>query len=246
VRHDAASTRESWSDFFARGASMAHHTTREEVMVFGPDVALLNWQGNAECQMRNGSVLRFDPAGSVALFRRIEGAWKIAYLQDSSARPQAIRPAAAPELPAVPPAEIAAKLTQAFNHHDAAALARLYAEDQVTVLPGRAEPVRGREAKEQLVAGYFRAFPDLRIDTPVVVVTGTSIVCSGTMTGTNTGPLARPAGDQPPTGRSISLPISYILTVGPDGLVHTDHTYFDEAGFAAQLGLELPPLAPAN
>jgi hypothetical protein len=49
--------------------------------------------------------------------------------------------------------------------------------------------------------------------------------------------LELPEGEMPATGRYVTLPLVYILKVGPDGLVQRDHTYFDEASFLKQLGL---------
>jgi predicted ester cyclase len=131
---------------------------------------------------------------------------------------------------------IATQLTQAFNNHDPAGVGRLYSPDQSTLLPGL-PPVEGRAAKEEMLAGYFRAFPDLKLEIPLVICSGEYIVCEGTMSGTNTGPLESPEGQVPATGCYVTLPLAYILKVGSDGLVKQDHTYFDEASFLKQLGL---------
>ncbi len=133
--------------------------------------------------------------------------------------------------------EIASALIAAFNGHDAERLASLYTDDQVTVLPGAPEPVRGRKSKEEMVAGYFGAFPDLTLEIPLVLVSGNHIVCAGHMAGTNTGPLASPEGEMPPTGRRVEIRIAFILRARPDGLIEEDQTYFDEAEFLKQLGV---------
>lgn len=131
---------------------------------------------------------------------------------------------------------VAVQLTQAFNSHDPAAVGQLYSADQVTLLPGL-PPVVGKAAKEEMLAGYFRAFPDLRLEIPLIICSGEYIVCEGTMSGTNTGPLESLEGAMPATGRCITLPLVFVLKVGSDGLVRQDHTYFDEASFLKQLGL---------
>lgn len=132
---------------------------------------------------------------------------------------------------------IAARLTQAFNSHDPAAVGQLYSIDQITLLPGAPQPIVGREAKQDMLAGYFRALPDLKLEIPLVICSGDYIVCEGTLAGTNTGPLESPEGEVPATGRRVLLPLVFVLKVGSDGLVHEDHTYFDEASFMRQLGL---------
>lgn len=132
--------------------------------------------------------------------------------------------------------EIARSLIAAFNEHDAERLASLYTNEQVTVLPGAPEPVRGRQNKEEMVGGYFRAFPDLTLEIPQILVSGNHIVCAGHMAGTNTGPLVSPEGEMPPTGRRVNIRMAFILRVGPDGQIEEDQTYFDEAEFLRQLG----------
>ena len=131
---------------------------------------------------------------------------------------------------------IADKLLAAFNSRNPESVAQLYSPKQVTVLPGM-EPIHGREGKAELLSGFYRAFPDLTIGLQLVIVSGNHIVCEGTMTGTHTGPLLSHAGEVPPTGRHMTLPIVYILTVAEDGLIVADRTYFDNATFSAQLGL---------
>jgi len=133
--------------------------------------------------------------------------------------------------------EIADRLLAAFNGHDAGALAQLYTEDQVTILPGAPEPVRGRKGKEELLSGFFRAFPDLKVDLALVLVSGNHIVCEGDLRGTHTGPLLSHEGEIPPTGRSVAVPLVFILRTAPDGLIEEDRTYFDNATFLRQLGL---------
>ena len=133
--------------------------------------------------------------------------------------------------------EVASSLIAAFNAHDAERLASLYTNDQVTVLPGAPEPVRGRKNKEEMVAGYFRAFPDLMLEIPLVLVSGNHIVCAGHMAGTNTGPLVSSEGEMPPTGRRVEIRMAFILRVRPDGQIEEDQTYFDEAEFLKQLGV---------
>jgi steroid delta-isomerase-like uncharacterized protein len=133
--------------------------------------------------------------------------------------------------------DIASSLVASFNGHDAERLVSLYTDDQVTVLPGTPDPVRGRKNKAEMVAGYFRAFPDLTLEIPLVLVAGNHIVCEGHMAGTNMGPLVSPEGEMPPTGRRVEIRMAFILRVRPDGLIEEDQTYFDEAEFLKQLGL---------
>lgn len=103
--------------------------------------------------------------------------------------------------------DIAERLLAAFNGHDATAVAGLYTEGQVTILPAEREPVRGREAKARMLSGFFRAFPDLKMEISLVLASGNHIVCEGAMKGTHTGPLVSHEGEIPPTGRGVAIPL---------------------------------------
>jgi predicted ester cyclase len=128
------------------------------------------------------------------------------------------------------------RLLAAFTGHSPEGVAACYSQGQATYLPG-GEVARGREGKAQLLKGFFRAFPDLRIELDRVLVSDNNIVCVGSMKGTHTGPMVTSEGELPATGRHVDLPIAYVLTVGEDGLIETDRTYYDNGVFAGQLGL---------
>lgn len=129
---------------------------------------------------------------------------------------------------------IAAKLIEVFNAHDAAALAQLYSEDQVTFCSGVSEPVRGRKAKEEFVGGFFTAFSDVKIEPTSILFADNNIIFEVIMRGTNDGLLE---GEIPPTGRSVELKMIFVTRVNDDGLVEEDRTYYDTAELMKQLGL---------
>jgi steroid delta-isomerase-like uncharacterized protein len=137
----------------------------------------------------------------------------------------------------VEPSAVLNKTMDAFNSRDAAALASHYAEDQISLISGQPEPVRGRQGKEEMMGAFFRAFPDLEIKQTFVMESGNHVVCEGIMSGTHNGPLASHEGEVPPTGRKVELKLVFILRLSPEGLVEEDRTYFDNAEFMSQLGL---------
>jgi len=132
---------------------------------------------------------------------------------------------------------IAEKLIEVFNTQDAAALAQLYAEDQVTICSGVPEPVRGRKAKEEFVGGFFTAFPDLNMEPTSILFADNHIIFEVVMRGTHDGPLVSPHGEIPPTGRSLELNVIVVTRVSPEGLIEEDRTYMDMAEFMTELGL---------
>ena len=133
--------------------------------------------------------------------------------------------------------KLAEGVQKAWDDQDMAALVQLYAEDATMVMPGEAEPVRGREAIAENQAAFLRAMPDISMEFTLILISGNHIVFEGIFKGTFTGPLASPEGDIPPTGRSVKAGFAFIARVNTDGLVEEDRTYFDNLDFMKQLGL---------
>ncbi len=133
--------------------------------------------------------------------------------------------------------KLAEKMQEAYDSHDMAALAQLYAEDATMIMPGEPEPIRGREAIERNQATGFRALPDLSVEYTLILISGNHIVFEGVSQGTFTGPLASPEGDIPPTGKRVINRFAFIVKVNAEGLIEEDRTYFDLSVYMQQLGL---------
>ena len=133
--------------------------------------------------------------------------------------------------------KVAERVTKAFNAHDAVAVASFYTEDATMIGSGEPEPIKGRKAIEENQVAWYRAFPDVKIDTSKTLISENYIVIEFTFTGTNSGPMKTPEGDLPATGRTVSVMGIMILKTTPEGLIAEDHTYYDTADFMKQLGL---------
>lgn len=103
------------------------------------------------------------------------------------------------------------------------------------VAPGGAEPT-GRDA----VLGFLRvfqiAFPDGRLNATRILAEGPHGAVEGVFDGTHSGPLASPNGEVPPTGRTVSFRWAAVYEVEGTEL-RSEHLFFDQADFLAQLGL---------
>ena len=133
--------------------------------------------------------------------------------------------------------KVADNYLKTVNSGDAAAVARLYTEDAVMIMPGEPEPIRGRKAIEENQAALFRAMPDFKVEFTLILISGDHITFEGVGRGTFTGPLASPEGDIPPTGSSVEIKFVFIAKVTKEGLIEEDRTYFDTANFMRQLDL---------
>jgi steroid delta-isomerase-like uncharacterized protein len=135
------------------------------------------------------------------------------------------------------------KFLAAFNRHDADAVAEGYAIDCVVHDPVYPAPLMGRKAVREDAAVFFRAFPDLRIDSLERFEKGDLGSEEFRMTGTNTGPLAEPTGEIPPTGKRIDVKGVVVIRFGAHDLISEERRYYDTATFMKQLGLMPEPAA---
>jgi steroid delta-isomerase-like uncharacterized protein len=121
---------------------------------------------------------------------------------------------------------------QAWDRHDAVALAADHAEDGEVESPLAGGTARGRAALEKLHATYFRAFADLRLEEEELLIDGNRVVLVGRMTGTDTGGFM----GMPPSGRAVSVPIVFFYEVR-DGLIARERRVYDFTGVLVQVGL---------
>ena len=130
------------------------------------------------------------------------------------------------------------KGVEAINNHNAGAMAALFAANATVHDPFYPEPLKGREAIEQDMVDFFRAFPTMKM-----TLVGELIENEDTVAGifrvdaTHDGPLASPSGEIPPTGKPLSFEGAAFSRYGPQGEVIEQRRYYDVAGQLAQLGL---------
>jgi predicted ester cyclase len=86
------------------------------------------------------------------------------------------------------------------------------------------------------------ACPDGRHTITDVVDGGERFAIEGTWAGTHTGPMVGPAGEVPPTGRSVELPFCGVATRRGDRIASVT-VYLDQMTMLAQLGLVPEPTA---
>ena len=134
--------------------------------------------------------------------------------------------------------KVVRQYVETVNQKDPVGFASLFAMDAVLHDPFFPEPTKGRDAIRSMQEGILRAFPDMtwkQVGDPIDAGRRAAFVVS--VEGTNAGPLAMPAGDVPPTGKTIAFESAVLWTIGSDGLIAEERSYFDATGVAAQLGL---------
>jgi steroid delta-isomerase-like uncharacterized protein len=135
--------------------------------------------------------------------------------------------------------DMSRKVADAFNKHDLDGLAKLYAQDAVAYDPMYPEPLRGRDAIRKDAATFFKGFPDIRLE---IINTIEKDDRNGAdeirLTGTHTGPLATPTGqDLPPTNKRIELRGGAFTRFNERGEIAEERRYYDVATVLRQLGV---------
>jgi len=125
--------------------------------------------------------------------------------------------------------------TAAFNAHDVAAFAAVLSDDVVFEAPGGVRG-RGKEACAEFFGGWFKAFPDARVDVHALHVTGDVAVEEGTFSGTHRGVLHSPSGDVAPTGRTVTIGYTQVLRFR-NGDHISFNLMFDRLTLLEQLGV---------
>ncbi len=127
------------------------------------------------------------------------------------------------------------KGTNAFNAHDIDAFAETIADNATTRAPGVGE-IRGKQAVTAFYRSWLDAFPDARVEINSVHIVDDVAIEEGVFSGTHRATLRSPAGDLPPTGRSVHVEYIQVLRFRGDK-VTSFHLVFDRAEMLEQLGL---------
>jgi steroid delta-isomerase-like uncharacterized protein len=126
------------------------------------------------------------------------------------------------------------ELQTLHRSHDLSGYASLYARDAVLTDPsGRHE---GREAIMAYIEEAEKPFPDLTMETSLVIEDGDTVVGEWTYRATHTAPLVTPDGEIPATGKMVELPGVSICELR-DGKIAVRRDYFDNVALMSQLGL---------
>ena len=118
------------------------------------------------------------------------------------------------------------------------AFSALYAPDARLLVPISPEPMIGREAVKQYESSVSAAFPGATLKLLRTIAQDSVAAVEWEYSGTNTGPLTTPTGEQPPTNRSMSLHGVSILQFTGEGLIGQEFRCYDTKSLFQQLGLE--------
>jgi ketosteroid isomerase-like protein len=127
----------------------------------------------------------------------------------------------------------------AMNTHDAKKYSELFAPDATVDEYGLGE-AKGRKAIAGGIQGAFDGFSDYKIGASKIFVKNEVLVQEWVITGTNNGEF----NGAKPTDKPVGVRGASVLTFTPEGLIKTEHRYFDTSTVLSQLGLMKEPARP--
>lgn len=130
-----------------------------------------------------------------------------------------------------------AHLIQAWNSHNPAQVAALYAPHFEGADISQVAPLRGAADMEEFFARFYAAFPDVQLTIDAVIANGDHYAIAWTAQGAHQGKLM----NIPPSGKPVCVRGMTMLTVEGGQVVHAS-TVWDMAGLLRAIGL-LPRLS---
>ena len=128
------------------------------------------------------------------------------------------------------------RLNEAFNNRDWAAAIALTTPDVELINVATGQTFQGPDGVRQFLEGWATAFPDSKVETTVALADDAHGLLEFRGRGTHGGPLQSPAGDIPPTGRSVDIPFAQVLEL-QQGKIARARLYFDSMTLLQQLGV---------
>lgn len=147
-------------------------------------------------------------------------------------------------MPARDNVALAWEIYDAFNDDDFDRVLENAAENVEVVMVALGQTLHGHEGFRQMMQGWKTAFPDMKLEVAGQVAGEDGVATELVARGAHTGPLAGPAGEIPPTGRSVELRVAEVWKVG-DGKLTSLRNYQDTAALMQQLGV-IPAPEPAE
>jgi steroid delta-isomerase-like uncharacterized protein len=130
------------------------------------------------------------------------------------------------------------KANDAFNTKKVADTMAFYADDAMESDQATAADVKGKKEIEKGVQMFWKAFPDVKVETKGSWAAGDYVVVEGTFTGTNDGPM----GKMPKTGKKVTGQYAEIFKL-KDGKITEVWRFRNGLAMAMQLGLLPMPAA---
>lgn len=129
-------------------------------------------------------------------------------------------------------------LSEVVEAQDLKSAGKVLSPSYTLHMPGLPGPVRGLETWKGVIAGYFAAFPDLRVVLDDEIGEDDRVAIRYRWTGTHRGPFMNLAA----TGKQVNVPGTVVFRIS-DGLIAEEFHLDDMLGLLQQLGAVPEPEA---
>ena len=131
-----------------------------------------------------------------------------------------------------------------FNRHDLERAVSLVTGDFELIDLAMGQTFNGPEGFRHWLQGHLTPLPDAQVEVVSIVAEGDWVATEHIGRGTHDGPLMTPAGEVPPTHRSIELKVAEFYELH-NGKVRRMRTYFDQGAVMREFGLSPSGAEPA-
>jgi steroid delta-isomerase-like uncharacterized protein len=131
--------------------------------------------------------------------------------------------------------KVAQEAVEAFNAGDWQRHKAIHVPDAIYEELATGRRIQGTEQIIQANEGWKEAFPDAKGTITSAFASGNKVALEITWEGTQSGPLAGPAGTLPASNKRVKILAAQVVTVEGGKIKETRH-YFDMMGMLQQLG----------
>jgi steroid delta-isomerase-like uncharacterized protein len=133
-------------------------------------------------------------------------------------------------------AALVKKIYGLWNDRDLDAAQDMATDDVDITLMASGQSFTGRDGFRRFMERFANAFPDMKKEVTNEVASGDQVVFEVKQRGTHEGTLRTPAGEIPPTGKTVDLSVIEVASVR-DGKLASLRNYSDTQTLMRQLGL---------
>jgi steroid delta-isomerase-like uncharacterized protein len=134
------------------------------------------------------------------------------------------------------PLDAVTRWSDAWNAGDTDAVVASYAKDVVYEHAMVPEPITGRAALAEFVAGMGGAFSETKVDVPHAVVSGDEVAAEVVHTARHTGDLPTPMGPVAATGNTVEIRAAHFFRIDGEGLIAEERMFANPLALLAQIG----------
>lgn len=135
------------------------------------------------------------------------------------------------------------KILEMWNEGNLAIVDEIFAPQVVVHYSASPEDIKGLEGVKQWITNSHTMFPDFAMTFDETIIAGNIFVARWSVNATNTGPIASPQGEIPPTGKKVHFS-GISISKEENGKIVEEWVIYNVLDMMTQLGFTLVPPQP--